>query len=170
MATPQMGNGETPVPSPDKKKLRVDHEDKPSSDAVLKVVKMEPSPTLPDPPTEVASPSAPTIPGDLGNGDGTEALAEPSDGPEQVGNANHENMEGEGMTADEPMEPQNLEGQFAKAVDVTGNQTPPTSPGTVAALMVLWLLVDWGDRLCISNFKLHLRSLQSKIHQWARYY
>ena len=149
MATPQMGNGETPVPSPDKKKLRVDHEDK---SAVPMVVKMEPPPTLADPPTEaesqshMASPSAPTIPGDLGNGDGTEALAEPSDGPMQVGNANDENLKDTGVTADEPMsiEPQSLEGQFAKAVDVTGNQTPPASPGAVAVLMVLWLLVDLG--------------------------
>ena len=156
VATPQMGhgNGETPVPSPEKKKLRID-EDKSSNAAVPMVVKMEPSPTLPDPPTEVesqpqpednvmASPTAPTIAGDVGNGGGTAALAEPSDGPKQVGNANHENLEGQPMS----IEPQNLEGQFAKAVDVTGNQTPPTSPGAMAALMVLWLLVDWGYKLC----------------------
>lgn len=144
VATPQMGTGETPVPSPDKKKLRVDHEDKSSDAVVPMVVKTEPSPTLPDPPTEVGltqpehSPTAPTIAADLGSGDGTAAMAEPSVPREQVGGANNENLEGQGKESDEPMsmEPQNLDVQFAEAVDVTGKQTPPASPGAVAAVMV----------------------------------
>ena len=152
-----MGSGETPVPSPEKKKLRVDHEDKSSNAAAPVVVKMEPSPTLPDPsevgsqsqPEQslVVSPTAPTIPGDLGDGDAAVAVAEPAGAPKQLAGPTDENLEGQGKASDEPMsmEPQNLEGQFAKAVEVDGNQTPPASPGAIAAVMVLWLIVDWGE-------------------------
>ena len=130
IATPMTGSGETPVPSPEKKKPCIRADAEPALD------EGHGGPTPMDTESEVVSPNAPTIPGEPSKPKGSEQ-EEPSHAatcPDQETTLEYspqENHQGE-----ETVKPVALEVTF----DNAGNETPKnSSPGAVAAIMVLWL-------------------------------